>query len=663
MNKKLQKFVEPSMRLYLTFLIIFAVVTLFFDERLAAAEGIVILLLLVYYIVNSRRRRRELIEYIESVTYNMESAKTDTLMNFPLPMVVFKLDDHQVIWGNQVFFNICGRVSPSFEAYLTDLVPGFSGKWLLEGKNQYPGLLEIGGRKYQVHGNIIRSADDESVHNFMGVTYWLDVTEFDNIKQEYANSRPVVGIIVLDNYDELLKNASERKRIELRGELEDKIAQWSDGKQGLLRRYDRDRYLFIFEERHLQGIIDKKFELLDSVREVVSPSGIHATVSIGIGRDGSSFEENFHFASLGIEMALSRGGDQVVIKNRHTFEFFGGRGMEVETRTKVKSRVVANALSELISDASQTFVMGHRYADLDTIGAAVGICCIARKLGKTAKIVIDPEYNACNALVSKLVREKEYENAFISAQDAILMADSSSLLVVVDTNRPEQVEDQNLLMTCNRVVVIDHHRRAASYIQNAALTFHEPYASSVCELVTEILQELVDQADILRCEAEAILAGIVMDTKNFTIRTGERTFDAAAFLRRAGADTAQVKKLLQNDLEHTVARYKILQQTRLYRDSIAIAVSETPQDRVVTAQAADELLNISGVEVSIVLCPTEDGGVIISARSIGDINVQVLLEKLGGGGNRSAAGAQLKDISIRDAVNRLFAAIDNYLDE
>jgi c-di-AMP phosphodiesterase-like protein len=307
--------------------------------------------------------------------------------------------------------------------------------------------------------------------------------------------------------------------------------------------------------------------------------------------------------------------------------------------------------------------MGHRYADLDTIGAAVGICCIARKLGKAAKIVIDLENNACSAILNKLAMEQEYENAFISSQDAILTANSSSLLVVVDTNRPEQVEDQNLLLACNRVAVIDHHRRAASYIQNAALTFHEPYASSVCELITELLQELVDQADILRCEAEAILAGIVMDTKNFTIRTGERTFDAAAFLRRAGADTAQVKKLMQNDLEHTVARYRILQKAKLYRGSIAVAAPETPQDRVIVAQAADELLNISGVEASIVVCPTEDGGVIISARSIGDINVQVLLEKLGGGGNRSAAGAQLKDISLRDAVNQLFAAIDSYLDE
>ena len=243
----------------------------------------------------------------------------------------------------------------------------------------------------------------------------------------------------------------------------------------------------------------------------------------------------------------------------------------------------------------------------------------------------------------------------------MLQADSRTLLVVVDTNRPEQVEDQALLQTCTRVAVIDHHRRAATYIENADLTFHEPYASSVCELMSEVLQEIVEPDDILRCEAEAMLSGIVLDTKNFTIRTGERTFEAAAFLRRAGADTTEVKKLLQNDMEHTVARYKILQSARLYRGNIAVAVPSGPQDRVVVAQAADELLNISGIDASFVVCPTEDGAN-ISARSIGDINAQMIMEKLGGGGNRSAAAAQLHGTDIRTAVNSLFAAIDEYLD-
>ncbi|NCC69574.1 MAG: DHH family phosphoesterase, partial [Clostridia bacterium] len=380
----------------------------------------------------------------------------------------------------------------------------------------------------------------------------------------------------------------------------------------IICRYDRDRYLLIFEQRHYQKLVEDKFSIMDSVHEVVSPVGIHASVSIGIGRDGTSFEENFDFAVLSTEMAISRGGDQTVIKNRFNFEFFGGRGAEIETRTKVKSRVMANALSELIKSSGQILVMGHKYGDMDCIGAAAGICCIARKLDRKAYIVIDEKNSAVGNLLEKLRVAEEYKGTIISPQDAILRADRGTLLVVVDTNRPEQAEDQSLLMACNRVAVIDHHRRAASYIQNAAFTFLEPYASSVCELTCELLQELVEQADILKVEADAMLSGIVMDTKNFTMRTGERTFDAAAFLNRAGADTVTVKKILQNDMDDTVARYKILQKVKRYRDSIAIAVIEEPQDRIVAAQAADEMLNITGIQASIVIYPTENGGVIIS---------------------------------------------------
>ena len=323
---------------------------------------------------------------------------------------------------------------------------------------------------------------------------------------------------------------------------------------------------------------------------------------------------------------------------------------------------MANALAELVADSSRVFVMGHKYADLDAVGADAAVCCIARKKGKICKIVIDPEKNASKLLIERLKAEPEYKNAFITPQEAMLSADGRSLLVVVDTNRPEQVEDPNFLAAMNRVAVIDHHRRAATYIQNAALTFYEPYASSVCELLSEVLQEVCESEDILRCEAEAMLAGIVLDTKNFAIRTGERTFEAAAFLRRCGADTVEVKKLLQNDMADTVARYRILQNAQLYRGNIAVAAPEEPQDRVIIAQAADELLNISGVEVSFVVSPTADGGANISARSIGDINVQVIMEKLGGGGNRSAAACQISDTTLRDAVNALFAAIDEYLD-
>ncbi len=667
MNKKIRKLVEPNRKLFLVFLVLFAVITIYSNWKLAAFEGCVVLALIIYSVVDIRRKQRQLVEYIESVTYSTESAKKDTLLHFPLPMVMFRLEDNQVVWGNQAFFSICGRSQPSLEANMNDLIKGeFSGKWLMEGKNQYPGLLELGGRKYQIHGNIIRSNDsdtDESSHNFMGITYWVDVTEYDDIKQEFENSRPVVAIVLLDNYDELIKNVPDRMKTELRSMVEDKITQWLDGKDAFMRRFDRDRYVIIFEYRNLRGFIDGKFKLIEMAHDVVNPSGIHATVSIGIGVDGSGFEENYNFANMSVDMALSRGGDQAVVKNRHNFEFYGGRGTEIETRTKVKSRVTANALAQLIRDSSQVFIMGHRYSDMDAVGGAVGVCCIARKFGVKARIVINLENNAADKLINSLRELPEYHDTFISPTNAMLAADSKTLLVIVDTNRPEQVEDENLLMACTRVAVIDHHRRASSYIQNADLTFHEPYASSVCELMTELLQELVEQSDILRKEAEAMLCGIVMDTKNFNIRTGERTFDAAAFLRRAGADTVVVKRLLQNDLNDTVARYKILQSAKLYRESIAIAAPDVPQNRVVAAQAADEMLNISGVEASIVLFPTEDGGVTISARSIGDVNVQVLLENLGGGGNKSSAGAQIKNITLREAVNKLCAAIDSYLDD
>ena len=665
MNKKFQRLTEPSGRLYLFVLVAFAAAALLFGQYvLAAAEGAVLLLLIISSVFSARRRRRELMDYIESVTYDADTAKNNTLLNFPLPMAVFSLNDLRVIWANQIFFNMCGVSGSRFEARLDTLVPQFSAKWLLEGKTQCQDLLAINGRKYQIHGNIIRpgTGEEEAGHGFMGIAYWVDVTEYDDVRIKYEESRPVVGVLIIDNYDELIRNQPDRVKNDLRDAVEDVMNQYWEGRDAILRRYDRDRYFVMFEERHLDEMRSGKFALLEQAHSVIGSAGIHATLSLGLGHDGEGFGEDWQFATLAAEMALSRGGDQAVIKNRLSFEFFGGRGNEVETRTKVKSRVMANALAELIADSSRVFVMGHKYADLDAVGADAAICCLARKKGKLCRIVIDPEKNASKLLIERLQSEPEYKSAFITPQEAMLQSDGRSLLVVVDTNRPEQAEDANFLAACNRVAVIDHHRRAATYIQNSALTFYEPYASSTCELLSEVLQEVCDPEDILRCEAEAMLSGIVLDTKNFTLRTGERTFEAAAFLRRCGADTVEVKKLLQNDMNDTVARYRIMQNAQLYRGNIAVAAPESPQDRVIIAQAADELLNISGVEVSFVVSPTKDGGANISARSIGDINVQVIMEKLGGGGNRSAAACQIPDTTLRDAVNSLFTAIDEYLD-
>ena len=361
-------------------------------------------------------------------------------------------------------------------------------------------------------------------------------------------------------------------------------------------------------------------------------------------------------------MALSRGGDQAVIKDRFNFTFYGGRNREADYRSKVRSRVTANSLMELIGQSSHVFIMGHKNADLDAVGAAMGVACLCRKRGKKFNIVMDLENNASQRLLEEIRQVPEYKDVFISGQDAMLMCDNRSILIVVDTNRPDQVEYKPLLEAISKICVVDHHRRAADYINPVVVNLHEPYASSAAELMTELLVYAVEKDDVLPIEAKSLLAGICLDTKFFNVRTGERTFEAAATLRRMGADTTEVKMLLQNDFQDTMAKYQIIKSSRLYRQEIAIAALNTGTTRVLAAQAADELLNISGISASFVLYPDEDT-VIVSARSIGSANVQMILEPLGGGGNTATAGAQMKNTTVKEALDQLVASIDKFYEE
>lgn len=660
MDKNLKKLAEPGVRLHLVILVIFAAASLYFKlYELAAAEAGVILLLLVYGFFAKRSREKRLSACIEAITYDTENSKSSALVNFPMPIAVFRLDDSRIIWGNEMFFSMCGTPEARIDARVADLVPQFTGKWLLEGKTQSPELLTVNGKKYRLQGSIVHTGAEDAENVSMGIVYWLDVTEYDNIRIKYEETRPVAGVVVIDNLDELFKNQTDRIKNDIRDAVEDRLRQWCEEYGGILRRFDRDRYLVVFEKQDIDHMKLDKFKITEEMHQVESPNGINASVSIGFGMDGTNLGEALQFADVGIELALSRGGDQTVIKDRVSFQFFGGRGLEVEKRTKVRSRNMANTLAKLMRDSSRVLVMGHRFADLDAVGAAVGVCCIARSCGVRANIVIDSNKNAAHALIEHMRAEAEYKDCFISPQDALLRADGRTLLIVVDTSRPEQVENPELLSICSRVAVIDHHRVAATYIQNAALGFIEAYASSACELIAEMLQELIEIGDILKCEADAMLAGIVLDTKSFTLRTGDRTFEAAAYLRRAGADTAEVKRFLRTGMKDAVARYKIMQSAELYR-GVAIAAPSEEENRIVIAQAADELLNISGVDASIVVAPCDEGYISVSARSIGEVNVQCLMEKLGGGGNRSAAAAQIKDKSLPEAVNSVYAVIDDY---
>lgn len=663
MNKKLSRMLEPSLAIYFIAMLAFAAISLVWRWEmrwLAICEAALTVLLFVFYRATSMRRKKEILKYIQSTASSADSASSETV-NMPLPMMVVSMRSGEIVWGNNLFTQITGCGDELFSKKMQDVFPDLSITWLIEGKPESPDAMVYNGRRYRVFGNLVRS-DDGGKPLMLASIYLVDVTDLLNARDEYIRSRPITSIILIDNYDELTNNLSDNNVSTLNAAIDVRINEWAQGHGGLLRKVERNRYIFIFEHRYLQSFIDDKFSLLDSIRTVVNPSGIAATISLGIGRDGSSFEENYEFAALSIETALARGGDQAVIKNRYNFTFYGGRARETERRTKVKSRVMANSLCELIAQSSHIFIMGHKNADLDAIGAAVGIACICRKKGKQAHIVVDMQNNAAKQLISRVQATPEYSGCFLSVQDALLLADSRSLLVVVDTNRPDQVESIELLESLSRICIIDHHRRAADFIEQVVLNLHEPFASSAAELVTELLQYSVETQDILPIDAESLLAGIVLDTKNFSVRTGGRTFEAAAFLRRAGADPVNVKMLFQNDLENTLARYKILQAARHYRGEIAIAALDYTSNRTTAAQAADELLNIAGILTSFVLYPDENR-VIISARSIGDANVQVILEPLGGGGNAATAGAQVPDASVREVLTRLVESIDKFYEE
>ena len=659
MNRKISKLLQPSVQLYFVILILFALASALFSIPLAVLEAVVVLILGLYTRTSGHKRRREITKYIENITGNVDVATKDTMVNSPLPMVIFRPESDDIIWTNDRFLRLTGDREHLFDAKLSSVVPGFDTRGLLEGKNECPDHVSFCGRRFVVYGHLVRTGDKGG--GFLATTYWVDVTELCETRDKYLASRPVMAVLLLDNYEDLMKNLTENERSAIYSEINARLDAWVADTHGMLRRVERDRYYYIFEEQYLARFIEKKFDILDTIRQVSNPSGIAATFSIGVGKDGGSFQELMQFANLSIEMALSRGGDQAVVRNQFTFEFYGGRSKETEKRTKVKSRVMANALSALVADSSQVFIMGHKSPDNDCMGAAAGVCAIARKKGVPAHIIRETGSPPAKVLMDKLAHLEEYQDCFLSAQEALLLADNRSLVVVVDTNRPEQVQSLDLVQSCNRVAVIDHHRRAATYIEGAALNYHEPYASSASELVTELLQYIADPTDLTRAEAEALLAGIVLDTKNFTMRTGGRTFEAAAFLRRAGADTAEVKKLFQNDLEGTIAKYAIIQNAKLYREKIAIAVVDHTVGRIVAAQAADELLNIIGIDTSFVLYPDGER-VIISARSMGDTNVQVILEKLGGGGNAAAAGGQISGKSLSQVATELSHAIDQYLE-
>ena len=486
--------------------------------------------------------------------------------------------------------------------------------------------------------------------------YFIDETKYNELFDSYNKSKSCIGVAMIDNYDELVQRILPERKIELLAKIEKEIIEWITATGGLIIKTERDYFVFIFEQQHLTEFEKEKFNILDKIKTIEVDSKLPITLSIAVSNEGKNSYEKYKSALSAMEIVLGRGGDQAVVKKEGKFKFYGGKTLEV-----VKARTIAHSISTAISESENVIVMGHKNIDIDAFGSALGMYRLSKTLEKDCYIVSEPKGKSLGKFL-EVLKEEDYKDAIISESEAIDLIKANSLLIIVDTHKTSYVEFPELLDKVERKIVIDHHRKAPDCIENALVSFHEVYASSTAELVTEIVQYAQDNVELKLLEAESLYGGIMVDTKDFTFKTGVRTFEAAAYLRKYGVDIIRVKKWFQADLESYNIISNIVRNVEIHNDTIAISIfeDENEDSNLIIAKAADELLTISDITASFVMAKVQDK-VYISGRSIGDINVQLILEKLGGGGHITLAGAQLEGFSLEDARNELVIRINEYL--
>lgn len=502
---------------------------------------------------------------------------------------------------------------------------------------------------------------DENEAKELTLLFFKNITDITALETEKKLSQPVVILFMVDGYEELISGCLESEKAHVSVQIDKLLEDFAGQTTGVLRKNASDRFIAVIEERHLQEILRNKVEILDKAREIFVNDRLNVTMSIGIGRTGKTLKESEQFARQALEMALGRGGDQAAVKTDNGFEFYGGVSKGVERHTKVKTRIIANSLLELVDNADKIFIMGHKYSDLDSVGSSVGLTCAIRNLGKSAWAVCDYSTSLAKVLIDRFPHVDGEEPLFTEPADAMEELTDNSLLIICDTHNPLIIESKELYEKAKKVVVIDHHRKMVNYIDNAVIFHHEPYASSASEMVTELIQYFGEAGKLRAVQAECLLAGIMLDTKNFVMKTGVRTFEAAAVLRKMGADTITVKKMFSSSIDSYKRKTQIVAEAEIYR-KCAIAPCDFYADdlRIVAPQAADELLTIKNVDASFVLFKTMSNEISISARSMGNLNVQLIMEALGGGGHQTMAGAQLKDVTVNEALDTLKKSIDDY---
>ena len=666
-NRKIFDSLVSRTKIYLVLIFILLVIICILKTQMIIPSIVLFAVTIWYTYMANNKRKNEISEHLQDLTLNVNATAKNSLIHSPFPLIIVETDGN-IIWRSTKFVSEFANIDIDY--YINEILDKINIK-IEEKKDEKDKSIkeeiEIGTKEYRILGEFVKSGvkDKKKQENkYMMILYFLDKTEENKIKKEYEDSKSCVGLIMIDNYEETLLQIDAEERPQVLAEIEKSIYEWANKIDGIIIKADRDRFVYIFEHRYLEIIRDEKFSILDTIKEINVKNKIQITLSIALSDDGETGKEKYLSAQGAMDVVLGRGGDQATILENGKYQFFGGRTPEVEKRTKVKARMVAHALEELLSETEQVMIMGHTNPDMDALGSALGIFRLAKTLGKEAFIVASTNGTALKEVIDD-INEEGYQDVIINEEIAENLITPETLLVVVDTHKISYVEAPELLEKTGKIAIIDHHRRSTDFIKNSILTFHEVYASSAAELVTEILQYTEAQPKLTKFEAEALYAGIMMDTKNFTFKTGVRTFEAAAYLRKYSIDIIRVKKWFQSDLDTYKKITDIINETEVIKGTIGISTYNNGEDKdasVICAKAADELLTIGNITASFVIGSTENR-VNISGRSIGDVNVQLILEKMGGGGHSTVAGAQFENRTIEDVKNELITKIDEYFEE
>lgn len=638
------------------------IIMLFILHEVAGMVGLILAAFAIYEIIKREEMREsEEIKNIENLCEDFDSAAQDSIFNMPFPLILTD-EKGKINWYNPALLKLIDKPD-AVGKMVEDIIPNFDFEKLIEedDEKEKPEIIELDDKHYRIYKNRVDKTDGTTIYLF----YFVDNTEFDKLLEKYENKKVGFGHVYIDNYDEIGLGKKGYLKSVIIAEVENNIINYFKEKNAVIRRYDDDKYLVVFNQLTLDDMVEDRFSILDTIREIGQKNDSTITLSIGISETLVSLPESYEESRIAVDLALGRGGDQVVLRTKDGHEFFGGRTQAREKRNRVRSRVIGNSLKNLVEEASDIFIMGHKNADMDAIGSSIGMLGVVRRMGKDGYIILN-ESNPSIEIIMKEMEQKapELYEYVIDSDEAIENADKlKSLVIQLDTHKPYMAEEPRMFELVDKVVVIDHHRKGNDAIEDTVLSYIEPYASSTSELITEILEYMDPDMDLSTFEAEAMMAGIVVDTKNFTFQTGVRTFEAASILRRHGANPTEVSKFFNDNVDTVRMRAKVVHDADIIKGRIAVSKLDADLDSnvLIAAQAADSLLNIVGVDASFVLTEVDDQ-IHISGRSNGEISVQLILEKIGGGGHLVSAATRL-DMSMDEAYDMLIKAIEEYFDE